>query len=296
MCYELFQFIESPVKYMYGTCYALTGGFAAITNTVVFLVFLQQKYRDVNSNKLLISLAFCDALIGYVTVGLFSWLVLVGDNSSEEICIYFMVGGSLAQICSCSSTATTSLISFDRHLIIKNVDQKKHLKRKTIVFLIVMAWVIPAIMFTLYPTFWFVPAIYAAMILLPVIPLVVFYVKIIQSAEESKRSVMRDITTDVQKMQMKRVHLRLTRKTIAIITCHLICTTPTYILFSLKTLSLYEVLDIFDTSMYSHLIMVTTIILSLNSCFNPVLYVKKDVEFKKSVINAFKCYRTIFAK
>lgn len=279
---------------------------AAIGNGISLVIFF--KYCEKTYGNILItSLCISDFLVGIILSPLCAWQVY--DINIYNHCeINFIRRFLTVSVCGASIFAL-AFIGIDRYLYITR-SKTYHLEmtNKRVTGCLIITWLIPAIV---PPLQYISNSLYSffivTTIIVPYAVLIISYVKIFKLVNSHQRKMNKHVisTTNVIEIydentstsignerkvrsnsRLQGVQLKVTKSIILLILCFGICLVPV-ILFHLLNL-INKKTNFFTPTAYDVMNLFTLVSSQINSCVNPVIYMRKNPEYIQGYKKLFK--------
>lgn len=300
ICLLEFSWLTQLSSHIYFTLFCSCGIFAIVSNSVLLFV-LQHLRRRTKSHKIVTSLVFSDALAGYFVYPLTAWLVLNSKIvDKEKGCTLKHIWMICFPIVFYPSAMTVALIAYDRYIMLtKFCKYHSYVTNTKINIYLVIVWLFSAVVGCL----WIIHRLtYTILVfpaaLIPLLILCICYVYIARTVQRTEKEIMnhkhqkrksfddRKENTrknSALKSSQERRRIKLAQKVSILIGCYICCTFPACFHSFVVVIYFIFIKSTIDYKYYSHYYTVSILTLLLNSCLNPILYVSKDPEFRRTL-------------
>ncbi|XP_066919872.1 trace amine-associated receptor 8b-like [Clytia hemisphaerica] len=317
VCKVRMSILRPPMTIVYSVFFIVGSILATLTNAIVLRILSLPDCRS-RSNKILISLAISDFLVGVIVFPMTAYQVL--NYESLENCDVDFVRAFFSLMLQGSSCLTLAVISLDRYILMTKM--KIYHRRSTkwlMVLLVLLSWVIPAVT----PFLRFIGSVpYLGVVItifiLPFIVLCSSYFLITSVVKKQEAALKRhfvdslkmklqqdeggassegtksasnppaeDQTAHDNKRQQKsqKTHLKLAKQVTFLLLAYFCCITP---LLLWLILNLANILNPFISAFnIQNLYVVAMITVSWNSCINPIIYYVKNPEIRRGFRKMF---------
>ena len=327
-CQTRMTIIQPPITYIYSVFFILGGIIAVMANAIVLRILWFPEYRS-RSNRILTSLAISDFLVGLVVFPLTAFQIL--NHASLNNCNIDFTRVYFSLLLEGSSCLSLAVISYDRYILMTKMQiyHRRYVKRG-IVFLIFLAWFVPAVT----PFLRFVGSlpylgVTLTIFIIPYVVLCTSYFLITSTVKKQEAllkkhyidslnyevgSVNKVVETDSsehvtqltkktdeqdkirekassnQKYKEKRSHIKLAKQVTILLLAYFFCVTP---LLVWLILDFANILNPF-ISPFSHqnIYLFAMVTISWNSCIDPIIYYAKNPDIRRGFRKLFRIRRT----
>lgn len=289
-CSLAYADLTAPATDIYFWLFISNGSFGTFGNAIAVLI-LVKSHAKIKSNRILVSLALSDMLVGCVFCPLVAYMLK--ETSTLRNCAFEYARFSLSVLLFGTSSINVSLIAIDRYILLvrsQGCVTKQNFNWKRIV-LILSSWIAPGICLLFK---WLnIYAYTLALCMIVFVPLVicsVFYQLIIKETKKKQKHTFSSFqqqnqTSVIRKRQHQR-QVNLTKQVSVLILCYIICMFPSAVGLVLNLL--YVVSKNQKPMTIQHFFMCTIVLGSLNSVINPLIYASKYPEFKRTLSTSLR--------
>ena len=275
-CNSSMSFLPSPTwNLVFGGINVAVSVTATLENLLVLFILFWYKDLHTLTNRIFVSLAVTDVMVGLTAAPLHAAELLIKDFSHN--CLADQARRSISSVLIGASAFTIATISYDRYLhLTKLCNYNEHMTKRKINIFIAFSWMIPGILPILQildKSKNIYVSVFSAFMGTVFIVLLICYVMILsvlrQRAAWRKRSAQLEIR-----------QLRTMKTVITIITCYFIMGLPV-------TIPLILLVFRIDPKTNGAIYVSVLTLNMLNSSVNPVIYYCRNPNFKRNAMRLF---------
>lgn len=298
---DMFQ-LSTPFPYIYGSFITTAALVAAAENTIILIVLAHKDQRKVNSNKLLMSLVVSDMIFGYMGFTVEPFIVFNTEQLELIDPIFLAISQWLIVQLVNTSTLSILLLSYNRHLILTRFEEHRHsITEKSPRIVILLSWVVTIPMSLTGFIHWSLFVVATPLFYIgSFVALFTFYCSIITVVRKIKCQTMdsqshQNATAEdannfsnlqTHEKRLKARDLKMVKRIRLILGLYILCLMASNMLSGIGVF-VDRYLKIRFTN-HGHFFFLSKILLYVNSCLNPVIYVRKSKKMQQ-LVKKFIC-------